>query len=127
VATKKKNLRQRKPSSRPQSNKSHKSNTQSQQSRGLSAKALSYLDCCCEDRYEILVVDDNIFNIMTLQTIIECSLKMQTDKALNGKEAVQKVMKMAEENDSEPCKCSRKRTNYKIIFMDCNMPIMDGF
>jgi CheY-like chemotaxis protein len=64
---------------------------------------------------------------MTLQTIIESSLKMQTDKALNGKEAVDKVMKRAEEDDREPCQCLRKRSNYKLIFMDCNMPIMDGF
>ena len=110
MATKKKNLRQRKPSSRLQSNKSI---THLQHSKGgLSAKALSYLDCCCEDRNEILVVDDNIFNIMTLQTIIECSLKMQSDKALNGKEAYEKVMKRAEQNEREPCSCSRKRTNY---------------
>lgn len=52
---------------------------------------------------------------------------MQSDKALNGKEAVDKVMKRAEQDDREPCLCSRKRTNYKLIFMDCNMPIMDGF
>ena len=64
---------------------------------------------------------------MTLQTIIECSLKMQAEKALNGKEAVEKVMKREEQDFKEPCTCKRKRSNYKLIFMDCNMPIMDGF
>jgi len=64
---------------------------------------ISSLDCCCQDRNEILVVDDNIFNIMTLQTIIESTLKMQSDKALNGKEAVEKVMRRAEEDIREPC------------------------
>ena len=64
---------------------------------------ISSLDCCCTDRNEILVVDDNIFNIMTLQTIIESTLKMQSDKALNGKEAVEKVMRRAEEDIREPC------------------------
>ena len=103
MATKRKNLKQRKTSSRPESSKSNISS----HSNGLSAKALSYLECCCQDRLEILVVDDNIFNIMTLQTIIECSLKMKSDKALNGKEAVDKVMKRREQNEKEPCTCSR--------------------
>ena len=40
---------------------------------------------------------------MTLQTILEYSLKMQSDKALNGKKAVEKVMKRAEQNEREPC------------------------
>jgi hypothetical protein len=38
-----------------------------------------------------------------LQTIIESTLKMQSDKALNGKEAVEKVMRRAEEDIREPC------------------------
>ena len=83
--------------------------------------------CSCMDRREILVVDDNIFNIITLQTILEYSLKIQSDKALNGKEAVEKVLKRAEEEKKDPCHCHRGRQNYKLIFMDCNMPIMDGF
>ena len=48
--------------------------------------------CSCGDRKDILVVDDNIFNILTLRTIIESSLNMQADKALNGKEAVELVL-----------------------------------
>ena len=52
---------------------------------------------------------------------------MKTDKALNGKEAIEKVMNRADEDLKNPCNCNRKRTNYKLIFMDCNMPIMDGF
>jgi CheY-like chemotaxis protein len=79
------------------------------------------------DRREILVVDDNIFNVVTLQTILEYSLKIQSDKALNGKEAVEKVLKRAQEDTKDPCHCLRRRQNYKLIFMDCNMPIMDGF
>ena len=73
------------------------------------------------------MVDDNVFNIMTLQTILEISLKLKSDKALNGKLALDLIKKRIEENKREPCSCSRKRANYKLIFMDCNMPVMDGF
>jgi CheY-like chemotaxis protein len=61
------------------------------------------------DRREILVVDDNIFNIVTLQTILECALKMPSDKALNGKEAVEMVLRRAEEDRRDPCNCPRRR------------------
>ena len=30
------------------------------------------------------------------------------------------------DNEKEECDCSNKRANYKLIFMDCNMPVMDG-
>ncbi len=72
-------------------------------------------------------MDDNVFNIMTLQTMLEVSMKLKSDKALNGKIAVDLVTKRFEENERDPCTCSMKRFNYKLIFMDCNMPIMDGF
>lgn len=119
-ATKRKNLKRkvsRPPSSHLGTSKRHL----------ISNRSLPYFACSCQDRKDILVVDDNIFNILTLQTIIECTLKLQTDKALNGKEAVEKVMRRADENQKNPCNCKRLRTNYKLIFMDCNMPIMDGF
>ena len=31
------------------------------------------------------------------------------------------------DNHNNPCFCNLNRKNYKLIFMDCNMPIMDGF
>ncbi len=64
---------------------------------------------------------------MTLQTILEISVNLKSDQALNGKFAVDKVNKRIEDNAREPCSCSQMRTNYKLIFMDCNMPVMDGF
>jgi CheY-like chemotaxis protein len=59
--------------------------------------------------------------------MIEESLKLKSDRALNGKEAVKLVEDRMVRNEVEPCTCPRNRTNYKLIFMDCNMPIMDGF
>jgi CheY-like chemotaxis protein len=52
---------------------------------------------------------------------------LKTDKALNGKEALDLVIKRKSEDLLNPCNCWRKRHNYKLIFMDCNMPVMDGF
>lgn len=59
--------------------------------------------------------------------MLETSLKLKSDKALNGKMAVDLVTKRIQENERDPCNCSKKRSNYKLIFMDCNMPVMDGF
>ena len=48
-------------------------------------------------------------------------MKFEIDEASNGKEAVEKFkMKF-----DKPCKCSNR--SYRLIFMDLQMPIMDGF
>lgn len=61
----------------------------------------------------MLVVDDNVFNVLTLKMVLESQFNIQADKAINGLEAVEAVQK-------------RKEHPYSLIFMDCNMPIMDG-
>jgi len=38
------------------------------------------------------VVDDNVFNIVTVQTILEFQFGVSSDKAMNGEEAVEKVL-----------------------------------
>ena len=83
--------------------------------------------CPCLMRKDIMIVDDNVFNILTLQTILESLCNLQTDKALNGREAIDKIISRQRENEANPCICRMKRANYKLIFMDCNMPIVDGF
>ena len=57
----------------------------------------------------ILVVDDQILNLKILQTML-LRLGYEADIALNGQEAVT---------------CVQQRT-YDIVFMDIQMPIMDG-
>ena len=69
----------------------------------------SHLFCACFGRSDILVVDDNVFNIMTLQTMLEVSMKLKSDRALNGKEAVDLVKKRMQENLDEPCHCKMGR------------------
>jgi CheY-like chemotaxis protein len=71
---------------------------------------------CCSN---ILLVDDNYFNIEVLQSLIEVQLQFRCDSAFNGLEAVNKV----KERNRNQC-CSK---HYKFIFMDVNMPIMDGY
>eukprot|EP00347_Sterkiella_histriomuscorum_P015831 403355522 len=69
---------------------------------------------------KILVVDDNIFNIVTIQAILEMQFKLKSDKATNGDEAVHLFSDRLENSNAF-------EGNYTLIFMDCNMPIMDGF
>ncbi|MBF0200934.1 MAG: response regulator [Desulfamplus sp.] len=59
---------------------------------------------------KILVVEDNETNMIVAKTLLS-KLGYSADEARNGKEAVDKI----------------ERTHYDIVFMDCQMPVMDGF
>lgn len=48
-------------------------------------------ECFCSGRADILIVDDNVFNIVTLKHIIESKTEAIIDTATNGKEALDKV------------------------------------
>ena len=50
-------------------------------------------DCACKDLAKVLVVDDNVFNIFTLQMVLDTSFKLKSDKALNGQEAIDIILK----------------------------------
>jgi len=60
------------------------------------------------------VADDNEFNLFTLQQVL-LNYGLESDGAFNGKIAAEMV-----KSKLETC-CP-----YKIIFMDQNMPVMDG-
>ena len=48
--------------------------------------------CPCADRVKVLVVDDNIFNIATVETILDVTYDLGSDKAMNGQEAIDQVL-----------------------------------
>lgn len=84
----------------------------------ISAADMSYISlfqpgpkCQCRP---VLIVDDNEFNIQILKQMIKKHFRLRCDRAENGKIAVQKFV------DSLAC-CP-----YRIVFMDINMPVMDG-
>ena len=71
--------------------------------------------CSCEST----VLDDNMFNFIPLELILKEMLGITVDKAMNGLEAVN----MYTRNLLKRC-CD---THYKLVLMDLNMPIMDGY
>ena len=63
----------------------------------------------------ILIVEDNSFNVIAIQAVLDEFGLTDTELAMNGQLAVDKVT-------------SIMRTGmYQLILMDCNMPVMDGY
>ena len=66
----------------------------------------------------ILIVDDTPFNVLVLEKFIkEIDAKTHIYKAFNGKEAVEQFIALKQQENR----------GFDLIFMDCNMPIMDGY
>jgi len=60
----------------------------------------------------VLVVDDDAINVLVLESLLR-KYDLQVESASNGRAALDKI-------SSSPSK-------YNLVFMDCQMPIMDGF
>jgi len=67
-----------------------------------------------------LIADDDAFNILTLESIIS-SLSYASETAYHGRQVLDKLM------DRIKNPCCVDCNPFKIIFLDCNMPIMDGY
>ena len=75
----------------------------------------------CQCKPAILCVDDNEFNLMALSMLIKQAFPdLEVHEVANGFEAVSKF----QENFSKKCNCGER---YKLIFMDLEMPEMNGF
>ena len=76
----------------------------------------------CTECNNILIIDDNVFNVLSLQLILGVikteESKLTSDTANNGLEGLEKIQ-------SKLLKCCRKP--YKIVFVDLNMPVMGGY
>ena len=84
-----------------------------------SSESENHIACDCEPK--ILAVDDNDFNLMPLKLLINQIFKLRVDEAFDGEQALEKFR----EGFLKPCKCANR--SYRFIFMDLQMPGMDGF
>ena len=76
----------------------------------------SEINCDCLD---ILIVDDEQFNIMASQKMVQ-KLGFESDIAFNGEECINLIKNKKKLN----CLCNK--SYYKLIFLDIVMPILDG-
>ena len=70
-----------------------------------------------EGQLTALVVDDEPFNILALETLLN-KFGIKVESAYNGKDAVEKILRKSKESSLG---------DYNLIFMDCQMPILDGY
>ena len=84
-----------------------------QVSRRLSVE----VKCSCPP---ILIVDDDAFNLTALEQILH-KLRFTCDLAFHGAEALEKIQQR------QVNRCSSSCQQYKVVFLDCNMPVMNGF
>ena len=72
---------------------------------------------------KLLLVDDEDFNLKALKVMLEHHVQLcpftPMEFATNGVEAMQKVMADVAANGN-------KSTGFKVILMDCEMPVLDG-
>ena len=78
----------------------------SEQPAETEQKSLSKINA----RFNVLLVDDVDTNRLVAEVFLN-ELGLKSDHAVNGEEAL----------------AALKRCDYDIIFMDCHMPVMDGF
>jgi CheY-like chemotaxis protein len=82
------------------------------------SKTKSCAFCCNPET--VLIVDDNPFNLLSLKTqVLSFGLKVET--AVNGLEALEKVKRAHENRCGDECRL------YRVVLMDLDMPVMDGF
>lgn len=72
--------------------------------------------CTCN---KIIIADDDGFDAMALKSIVS-SYEIGADIVYNGVDCLKLV------NDKKDNKCGDRCEGYRLILMDCNMPMMNG-
>lgn len=67
---------------------------------------------------QILIVDDNAFNVQTLQILMKIKYNIECAYSMDGQSAIRLVKSFLQGNTGLP---------FKLILMDCHMNDMDGF
>ena len=93
-------------------------------SLSVGSELLSQL-CKCK-QCPLLIVDDITFNSQSLKLLIKQYYNVNIDIAIDGQEALQKFKSNLEAWSRTNCS-SCHNSRYKLIFMDLQMPVMDGF
>ena len=74
---------------------------------------------------KILIVDDQIFNIIALNTILKAKLEKDVDQIIDKATSGQDALDMIKHDVNIINK--GKKSLYNLILLDCQMPQMDGY
>lgn len=74
--------------------------------------------CECKKVTAALIVDDNVYNHIPLQELL-LTMGVECEQAFGGRQAIEMFI----EDRVKTC-CENK---FQVIFMDLNMPEVDGF
>ena len=75
--------------------------------------------CNCVPK--ILLVDDVVFNLNIVDILIKTCFNLETIQVFNGLQAVNEF----KEKYNKECQCENR--SYKLILMDIEMPVMNGY
>eukprot|EP00347_Sterkiella_histriomuscorum_P016394 403353354 len=75
---------------------------------------------------EVLIVDDEPFNLIALEGILEISGVTKVEKAFNGKDGLNKYLNLKESQQYKCTASNHEENAVKMVFSDFNMPIMNG-
>jgi len=73
-------------------------------------------NCNCND---VLLCDDETFNLTSLKNMLK-KFNVDCDSSTNGQECIEAI------ENKKKLKCNCYKHNYKLIFLDMMMPVMNG-